>query len=219
MANLIRSIKKRLFPRNAEKAAYVHEEPCSVDRKTKLTSASFVGRYTYIGQGTVFGDVRIGRFCSIASGFTIIYGNHPLDYLTTHPFTYNNEIFGHSEEYRNIDFKNARPAPTPTEPLIIGNDVWIGHRATLLGRVRNIGNGAVVGAGAVVTRDIPPYAVVAGNPARIIKYRFDEETIRALDALKWWDFPLSRIKHLDFSNVKACITELKIMRTEADANE
>ena len=219
MANLIRSIMKRLPGKNRNSAVFDFEAPVSVDRKTKLSANSFVGRYSYIGQGTVFGDVRIGRYCSIASGFTIIYGNHPLNHLTTHPFTYSNEIFGSHEEYRNIDFKMARPEPEPIEPLLIGNDVWIGHRAIILGKARSIGNGAVIGAGAVVTHDVPPYAVVGGNPARIIKYRFDEETICALEALKWWDLPLSQIRHLDFSDIHACVNELTRMRTGSKPHE
>jgi len=219
MANLIRSIKKRLFPRSAEKPTFDYEKPISVDRKTKFSANSFIGRYSYIGKGTVFGDVRVGRYCSIADNFSIISGDHPLDHLTTHPFPYSNELFGDTEEYRDIDAKKNRATPVPANPLVIGNDVWIGHRATILGKVKNIGNGAVIGAGAVVTRDVPPYAIVGGNPARILKYRFNENTIRELEALRWWDLPLPKIKHLDFGDITSCIDALKRIRKEAGVNE
>jgi acetyltransferase-like isoleucine patch superfamily enzyme len=183
-----------------------------VDKRTRLSENSFVGRYSYIGSGTIFGDVRIGRFCSIAGDFSIISGDHPLDYLSTHPFAYNNEIFGDDPEYRNIDFKINRPIPKPSPPLEIGNDVWIGSRAIILKKVRSIGNGAVIGAGAIVTKDIPAYAVVGGNPARILKYRFDEATICKLEDLRWWELPLCQIKHLDFSNPYDCISRLEEIR-------
>ena len=212
MANLIRSIKKRLTKRGSQQSTFNSEQPVSVDRKTKLSSNSFVGRYSYLGQGMAFGDVQIGRYCSIASGFAIISGDHPLSYLTTHPFTYSNELYGDAEEYRDIDFKKRQQPAEPSEPLVIGHDVWIGHRVIILGKVHSIGNGAVIGAGAVVTRDVPPYAVVGGNPARILKYRFDESTIRKLEELKWWDLPLPQIKHLDFSDIGACIHELSRIR-------
>ena len=117
-----------------------------------------------------------------------------------------------SSKTRNIDFKINRPMPNPSPPLEIGNDVWIGNRAIILGKVRSIGNGAVIGAGAIVTKDVPAYAVVGGNPARILKYRFDEATICKLEDLRWWELPLSQIKHLEFSNTPDCISRLKEIR-------
>lgn len=167
----------------------------------------------------MFGDIVVGRFCSIASGVSIIAGNHPLDHLTTHPFTYNDEMFGDNDEYRDIDFKKTPRAETKLPALNIGNDVWIGTQVIILGNVQSIGNGAVIGAGAVVTKNVPPYAVVAGNPARIIKYRFDDATIQDLEELKWWELPLPRIKHLDFSDVESCIKELKAIRKESAPDE
>jgi acetyltransferase-like isoleucine patch superfamily enzyme len=179
----------------------------------RLSDHSFVGRYSYLGEGEVFGDVRIGRFCSIAHGLIIIQGDHPMNQLSTHPFSYNNELFGWIDEYRDIDAKKthiASRAPDPQAlPLEIGNDVWIGSRVTVLSKVQSIGNGSIIGAGSVVTRDVPAYAVVAGNPANIIKYRFDPETIQVLEELRWWDLPLSKIKHLDFTDIESCIAGIE----------
>jgi len=158
-----------------------------------------------------WGKVHIGRFCSIADGFSFVSGNHPVEYLTTHPFTYNNELFGHIEKYKDIDFKKEfiRKKVDSEYTLTIGNDVWIGQQATVLGNVKTIGNGAVIVAHSVVTKDVPPYAIIAGNPAKLIRYRFDDKTIEDLQCLQWWNLPLEAIKHLDFSNVPACIEELK----------
>jgi len=194
------------------------ESPVRVSLDVNLTKASFVGRFSYIGDGgRVFGDIHIGRYCSIADGFVVISGNHPLDNLTTHPFIYNDQLFGHLKEFREIDYKKrhktTHPEPPP-KPLQIGNDVWIGNRVTILGKVRSIGNGAVVGAGSIVTKDVPPYAIVAGNPAQIIRYRFDEETVDTLQKLEWWNLPLPAIKHLNFINMSNCITELQKMRNQ-----
>ncbi|MFC1467972.1 CatB-related O-acetyltransferase [Verrucomicrobiota bacterium] len=189
------------------------ESPVRVSRNVKLSKSSSVGRFSYIGdKGHIFGDIHIGRYCSIANGFVVISGNHPLDSLTTHPVIYSNQLFGHLEEFRDIEYKKqylAKPVTTATPPLYIGNDVWIGNRVTVLGKVRSIGNGAVIGAGSIVTKDIPPYAIVAGNPARIIRYRFDQSTIEHLEETKWWELPLKKIKHLDFSNVESCLNELQ----------
>lgn len=171
-----------------------------------------------MGSGQVFGDLRVGRYCSIADGFCIVYGNHPLNHLSTHPFAYNNALFGWLDEYRDIDAKtSASPiAAAPNSPLEIGNDVWIANRVTILGKVRSIGNGSIIGAGSVVTKDVPPYAIVAGNPARVLRYRFDPEVISELERLKWWDLPLPAIRHLDFTDITACITALEKIRHEVE---
>lgn len=216
----IKVIKKRKDEfrqwRRELKYNFQYESPVRINPKTKLTNQSFIGRYSYMGLGQVFDDIHVGRYCSIADGFSIISGNHALDHLTTHPFSCNNELFGWIDEYRDIDAKKAHmDTPTPqTRPLEIGNDVWIGNRATILGKVKSIGDGAVIGAGSVVTKDVPPYAVAAGNPAKILRMRFDAETIQSLEKLKWWDLSLKEIKTIDFSDVKACIDELRRIRSE-----
>lgn len=128
----------------------------------------------------------IGRFCSIASGATFLMngGNHALDGISTYPFG----IFGQGWE-------GAMPEAWPARgDLVVGNDVWIGYRATLLAGV-TVGHGAVVGAMSVVTADVPPYAIVAGNPARVIRHRQPPEAVARLLALAWWDWPIERITH------------------------
>lgn len=126
----------------------------------------------------------IGKFCSIAHGATFIMngGNHRTDWFTNYPFP----IFGHGWE-------GAMPEAWPHKgDTRIGNDVWIGHGAAFMPGV-HVGDGAIVASKAVVTKDVPPYSVVGGNPARVIRYRFDEATVDALLEVRWWDWDIERI--------------------------
>lgn len=149
-----------------------------------------IGRFSY-GQSTVLritpdqGQLSIGSFCSIAQGVIIVLaaaGSHKTDWITTFPFM---QLFK--------DFNQLSLPPIEKCDVVIGNDVWIGMNATLLSGVR-IGDGAVIGMSSVVTRDVLPYSIVAGNPARLIEMRFDEETINRLLRIKWWEWDLERIK-------------------------
>lgn len=129
----------------------------------------------------------IGKFCSIACGAKFLFNsaNHMLSSLSTYPFP----IF--FEEW-SLDVKNVANAWDNKGDIIIGNDVWIGYEAIILAGV-TIGNGAVIGTRAVVTKDVPPYTIVGGVPAKQIRKRFPEETISALLEIKWWDWPKKKI--------------------------
>jgi virginiamycin A acetyltransferase len=132
------------------------------------------------------GDVlRIGRFSAIATGVKFIMNgaNHRLDGLTTYPFP----IF---PQWRNL-FEGENDFPSRGD-TVIGHDVWLGYESLLLPGI-TIGDGAVVGARAVVTKNVPPYTIVAGNPARIIRQRFSDQTIQRLLALAWWNWPIDKI--------------------------
>lgn len=123
--------------------------------------------------------LKIGRFCSIAGGVTILLGgNHNTQAVTTYPFY---------EKIPNIPKHNESKGD-----VVIGNDVWLASDCLILSGV-SIGDGAVVAARAVVTRDIPPYAIVGGNPAKVIRYRFSEEIRQQLLANPWWDLPHEEI--------------------------
>ena len=208
----IKNIRGALRQRRLEaRYKFQFESPIRVNPEVKLSKSSFVGRFSYIGDNSlIFGDVKIGRYCSIADGFVAISGNHPFDHLTTHPIIQNNQLFGHLREYREIDYKKRkREADQQAPPLVIGSDVWIGNRVTVLGKVRRIGDGAIVGAGSIVTKDVPDYAIVAGNPATVLRYRFDAETVRSLLETSWWSRPIGAISAMDFSDVKKCVTQLR----------
>lgn len=129
----------------------------------------------------------IGKFCSIACGAKFLFNsaNHTLSSLSSYPFPLFFEEWG-------LDKQNVTASWDNKGDIIIGNDVWIGYEAVLMAGV-TIGDGAVIGARAVVTKDIPPYTIAGGIHARPIKRRYSEETIAALSSLKWWDWPEERI--------------------------
>lgn len=130
----------------------------------------------------------IGKFCSIACGAKFLFNsaNHSLASLSTYPFPIFYEEWG-------LNIQDVAAAWDNKGDIVIGNDVWIGYEAVVLAGV-TIGDGAVIGARAVVTKDVPPYAVVGGVPARLIRRRFPDDTISALLALRWWDWPADKIK-------------------------
>lgn len=130
----------------------------------------------------------IGKFCSIACGAKFLFNsaNHTMTSLSTYTFPLFYEEWGLKKE-------NVTEAWDNKGDIIVGNDVWIGFEAVILSGV-TIGDGAVIGSRAVVTRDVPPYTVVGGLPARVIHRRFDEQTIETLLQLKWWDWPEERIR-------------------------
>jgi acetyltransferase-like isoleucine patch superfamily enzyme len=138
-----------------------------------------VGRYSYISIGSRLANCAIGPFCSIGGNVVVAPGRHPINFVSSHPFFYSNEHPQYPPANISVDFLQ-------NETVTIGADVWIGLNAVILDGM-SIGDGAVVAANAVVTSDVPPYAVVAGVPARIVRYRFDEETRVALQRSRWWD--------------------------------
>lgn len=145
-----------------------------------------IGDWTY-GTPLVFsyGDgttLKIGKFCSMADGVTIMLGGeHRPDWITTYPF---NPIFEQA-----IEFKGH---PKSKGDIRIGHDVWVGKDAFILSGV-SIGNGAVIGARSVVTKNVPPYAIVGGNPAKTIRFRFPQNIIDELQKIGWWDWELQEI--------------------------
>ena len=137
----------------------------------------------------VNGDkLKIGKFCSIACGAKFLFtsGNHAMQSISTYPFP----IF--FEEW-NLDGRNIRSAWDNKGDIIIGSDVWIGYEAVIMAGVI-IGDGAIIAARAVVTKDVPPYTIVGGVPAKIIRKRFDDATIERLEKLRWWDWDAAKIQ-------------------------
>jgi len=146
-----------------------------------------VGMYSYgecLKPGVLPRGTRIGNYCSIAAGLRIHRRNHPTDHVSQHPFFYNRQCGLIAEDSIEEDASN---------PLEIGHDVWIGTGAIILPKCRRIGNGAVVGAGSVVTRDVEPFTIVAGNPAHFIRHRFPPEVIERINASEWWNIELPEL--------------------------
>lgn len=129
-------------------------------------------------------SVVIGRYTSVAQGVRVFTQNHPTGALTTHPYFYERRL-GY------VEFDRLSDATTT-----IGNDVWIGQGVILLPGCRTVGTGAIIGAGAIVCKDVPPYAIVAGNPAKVIKFRFPKATVERLLQSRWWERPASEVMHL-----------------------
>lgn len=175
-----------------------------IDRST-LIYHSIIGDYTYFGTNDMVMHSELGKFCSVAWGVTVGAGNHDYNKISTHDFFYNDTYGikprGESPAYDR--YKNK---------TIIGNDVWIGANSTIANGVK-IGDGAVIGANSMVTKNIPSYAIVAGNPAKILKFRFDDDIIEELTALQWWNLPVDILKDnyelLKSDNIKDIITDLK----------
>src|ERR1700761_4377365 len=139
-----------------------------------------VGLYSYgcFDPWRMPGPMQVGRYCSIAGSVRTALVNHPLDALTTHPALYE-KSWGVVDQ--DMDHST---------PLVIQDDVWIGHNVMILPGCKLIGRGAVIGAGSVVTRDVPSYSIVAGNPARKLRDRFAPELIEALEKSEWWRLEL-----------------------------
>ena len=144
----------------------------------ELHGTIYVGFGSYINSGAIRGTTEIGRYCSIGRDVKIGLGSHNLSSLSTSSFL---EHLGNKEDAPDVCIQKS-----PERHLIIGNDVWIGDN-TLIKKGIKIGDGAIIGAGSIVTKDVPNFAVIVGAPAKIIKYRFSNEIIDKLEHLQWWD--------------------------------
>ena len=156
----------------------IHKTAKTNSGSTIVNSA--IGRYSYTCYDDVIVNCEIGQFCSISDDVIIGGAEHPIDWVSTSPVFQNVKRSGPKIRFAKHDFEGV--------PItIIGNDVWIGVRVIVKAGVK-IGDGAIVAAGAVVSKDVPPYAVVGGVPAKVIKYRFEENVIKQLLESKWWEF-------------------------------
>ncbi|MGL3111896.1 acetyltransferase [Bradyrhizobium sp. BR 1432] len=173
---------------------------CEILSETSLHNAE-LGDFSYLGPRCMVGDAVIGRFCAIAADVRIGAPNHPMTRPSLHRFSYCPEYYV-SGAARDQAFFDKRKA----DRAIIGNDVWIGHGVIVLPRV-TVGNGAVLAAGAVVTKDVEPYTIVGGVPAKFIRERFSRTVASRLTAIAWWDWPfetiMARLQDFQSSDIEA----------------
>lgn len=143
-----------------------------------------VGAHSYgecFVPGAFAPSVKVGKFVSIARDVRVFTQNHPIDRISTHPYFY-------EQGYGIVPEDQLEPSETE-----IGHDVWLGQGAIILPGCKRVGTGSIIGAGAVVTKNVPEYAIVTGNPAKVIRYRFPQETIDRLLNSLWWEQPISQI--------------------------
>lgn len=166
-----------------------------VINRRNYVNDSRIGAFSYTGLNTIINYSNIGKFCSIARNVDIGGFDHITDSISTLPrFRY--------DQMTKEKLPSLSESFSPDHLCQIGNDVWIAAGAIVLHKA-TVGNGAIIGAGSVVTKDVPPYSIVAGNPATVIKMRFSEQVITQLERLAWWNWPLSLIEknaHLLFSH-------------------
>lgn len=172
----------------SQKAGLTAGEHSRVNYPCNIIDVS-LGDWSYIAPNSNISNCSIGKFCSIGPNFCCGLGMHPTQGLSTSPMFY-------STAGQNGMSLCSEPKYRESEHTAIGNDVFVGANVTVLDGV-TIGDGAVIGAGAVVTADIPPYAVAVGVPARVVKYRFPEETVESLLARKWWDGNMEELKKVE----------------------
>lgn len=185
---MFRYVVSRLFKKLSIPA--IRNSHFGVDSKVESGTtfiSSSMGSYSFCGYDCEIINTDIGSFCSIANGVVIGGTMHPLDWVSTSPVFYDNK-----DSVKTKFSRYERPLQKRT---VIGSDVWIGRNAILKQGI-TIGTGAVIGMGAVVTKSVPPFAIVVGNPAAIIKYRFDEQTIIRLLRSEWWNLDSKTLKAL-----------------------
>ncbi|MCJ2006656.1 CatB-related O-acetyltransferase [Methylobacterium sp. J-092] len=170
-----------------------------------------IGAYSYSWSHITPEVGEIGRYCSIAADVQFGHTEHPTRWISTSSFTYDKSFMGPNSS-EGIQCSRYTPAMLPVEkkraPIIICNDVWIGMRSYVRGGV-TLNNGCIVGANAVVTKDVPAYAIVVGNPARIVGYRFENAIIAELLALKWWDYSFTDFEGVDVTRPDAAIEQIQ----------
>jgi acetyltransferase-like isoleucine patch superfamily enzyme len=174
--------------------------------------ASHIDKHSFCGYDCDIHSADIGRFVSIANGVVIGGGRHPMEWVGMSPVFYRGRD--------SVTAKFSEHERAPIRRVRIGHDVWIGHSAIVLPGVE-VGHGSVVGAGAVVTKSVPPYAIVAGNPARLIRHRFSEQVVQRLLDSEWWNLDEERLRSLGplVTDVEAFLNQLEKLDGPRPAKE
>jgi acetyltransferase-like isoleucine patch superfamily enzyme len=183
--------------------------PLFLNKNSQIGPDMVVGKYSGMNENCFIARGSLGAFCAIGARTAVNPFNHPTDWLSTNEFQYHPKSFDWVEEYN--DFVRLERTPDMFAAVHIGNDVWTGHNVNIMAGVK-VGDGAVIAAGSVVTKDVPAYAVVAGVPAVIKRFRFPERTIERLLRVKWWDLELSQLSGLPFRDVDRCLDMIEAIK-------
>lgn len=180
------------------------EHPVAIGYRAEVHIGSSIGAFSFINIDTIiYRNTKVGRYCSFARGCEIGAANHPTTMLSTHSFQYSNWMFPKIEEYGF----NRKTRFLDHPDTIIGSDVWVGAQCVIRAGV-TVGDGAIIAANAVVTKHVPPYAIVGGSPAKLIRYRFEPEVIERLLLAKWWNKSIEELTDLPFDDINACLSAL-----------
>jgi acetyltransferase-like isoleucine patch superfamily enzyme len=182
------------------------EGPLYLNRHSQVGPEARVGKYFGMNESCFIARATIGAYCAIGARTSINPFNHPIDWLSTNEFQYHPMSFDWVPEYTQIE--RLERTPDMFQYVTVGNDVWTGHNVNVMGGV-SVGDGAVIAAGAVVTRDVPPYAIVAGVPATVKRLRFPEKTVERLLKVKWWELELKDLSGLPFRDVERCLDRIE----------
>ena len=185
--------------------------PLYLNRHTQIGPDVTVGKYFGMNEHGFVARATVGSFCAFGARTAINPFNHPTNWLSIHEFQYHPRSFDWVDEYN--DFVRLERTPDMFQSVTIGSDVWTGHSVNVMPGV-NIGHGVVIAAGSVVTKDVPPFAIVAGVPAVIKRMRFSERTIERLLKVQWWDLELSELSGLPYRDVERCLEKLELIRAE-----
>ncbi|MGQ0666814.1 MAG: CatB-related O-acetyltransferase [Nitrospiraceae bacterium] len=171
---------------------------------------SEIGRYVGVAYFSYLADTLSGNYCTFGSRVSVGAFSHPTDSLTVHEVGYRNTTESYGETMLAQDSKHyleARAIKTK-----IGNDVWVGDNSVIIKGIE-IGNGAIVAAGSIVTKDVAPFSIVAGNPARTIRMRFPDDIINKIQAVRWWDLSMKELQGVSFQNIDLSLKTLEELRS------
>lgn len=191
MNTYIKGSIKYWFNKRVSKFSFITDDSfispkAAISRGCKVFRSS-IDDYSYCAPNVELVCCHIGKFCSIGKSSVIGLASHTLSFISSSP------VFTETKNRLNISFTEKNIIDSPYHEVIIGNDVWIGERVVIKGGIK-IGNGAVIAAGAMVTKDVAPYSIVGGVPAKIIRKRFNDNTVSYIESLKWWDWNEKKIR-------------------------
>lgn len=222
---------QRLTNDSNESILALESKSLKLDRFSRVIDSSFSGRNqigdfscvnrsefgsgSHVGVGSYVADATLGKYVMVGSRVSIGGFQHPTDWLSMAAFQWGQSIAHYNLDHNTVNRLTQKLSKPESRRTIIGNDVWIGDNSIIKAGIK-IMHGAVVGAGSVVTKNVGPYEIHVGNPARLLKLRFTKELIDDLLETKWWEFELSELSELDFSDIRACVRTLKEKRKEAN---